>query len=299
MHMNVAFLGSKGMGADVLSALARVAPDALVGIVTPDDSQDERSVTGRLQEIATRHGRPLHIAGDTSATVSALTEMDADIAIVCGWYRLIPLDAVRTRFYGLHGSLLPRYRGQAPIPWQIICGESRVGVSLFQFSDGIDEGDIVGQASAELGPDETVADALTRISALSVRLVETYLPRLIAGTAAHEPQDHAAATYCGPRQPSDGEIDWTQPAQRIHDFVRAQTRPYPGAFTLLPDGRKMYVWRTRLDRRTYAAVPGSVCERGDELIVGCGDGVVRLTDVSVRVPEVRIGTRLGRPAERG
>lgn len=264
--MRVAFLGSKALGRRVLETAIEIvaSPHEIVGVCCPDDAHDARSELTAFQALADRHG--LVVARDPQ-------ELDFDAGLVCGWYRLLSADR---NLYALHASPLPRYRGFAPITWQIINGESEIGLSLFKITERLDEGPIVAQGTVPLAPDETIADALERITALAQSLVRAHLPDVLDGGVALAEQDHSHATYCGRRRPEDGRIDWTWPAKRIHDFVRAQTRPYPGAYTTLAGGEVLRVWRTEVDPRTYMAVPGRICE---PRLVGCGEGAIRLVDV--------------------
>jgi methionyl-tRNA formyltransferase len=283
--VSVVFLGSKALGLDVLRAASDVAD--VTGVLALQDDADARSVFADFESAGGASGVPFRAVGSTADVRAALQEWRPSVVVVSGWYRMLPVGEFNpaTRFYGLHGSLLPKYRGNAPLVWQVLNGEDHAGVSLFELVDGVDEGDIVGQQSFPIGSDDTIADVLSRAADASVALVRAHLASLVAGTAAPTPQDHAEATYCGLRTPEDGRIDWTWPAKRIHDFVRAQTDPYPGAFTYC-DGEVVPVLRTALDPRRYHAVPGRVVERGDDgVVVGTGDGVIRVFDV--KAPSLR------------
>jgi methionyl-tRNA formyltransferase len=168
------------------------------------------------------------------------------------------------------------------VVWQILQGEREIGLTLFRFSEGMDEGDIVAQDGVALDEDQGIGDALRLLDARAIGLLERHLPALLDGSATLTPQDHSRATYVGARVPDDGLIDWTLPARRIHDFVRAQTRPYPGAFTTLPDGRTLRIWRTQVDPRSYFGLPGGVAERHDgAVVVTCGEGAIRILDAEI------------------
>src|SRR2546425_10357708 len=124
------------------------------------------------------------------------------------------------------------------MPWPIINGEPKTGVSMFYATDEVDAGDIIDQREIPLGPEDDVATLEGRVSELVATMLVDNLPLLEAGTAPRRPQDQGAATYCIWRTPEDGAIDWTQPTARIGALVRGLTRPYPGAFTTL-EGRKL------------------------------------------------------------
>jgi methionyl-tRNA formyltransferase len=171
-------------------------------------------------------------------------ELAPDLIVVAGWYYMVSRglrESARWGAVGLHGSLLPKYRGGAPLVWTIIHGETRGGVTLFYLDDGVDSGDIIGQKPFPIEANETIADALVKLEEAGVALLEEYLPLLSEGRAPRIPQNHAEATYCAQRSPADGEIDWTKSAKQIKDFIRAQTRPYPGAFTRIA-GKKVILW---------------------------------------------------------
>jgi methionyl-tRNA formyltransferase len=192
-----------------------------------------------------RYGVPVTmVEGKMGGYAPAVEALRPDLILVIGWYHMVPhsLRELAPRgCVGIHGSLLPRYRGGAPLVWAMIHGEREAGVSLFHLADGVDDGDVVAQRSFPIGPDDSIREALARATAASVELVEKYVPLLLNGTAPRTPQDHSGATHFPQRSPEDGRIDWTWSAARIRDFVRAQTRPYPGAFTEI-GGKRVTLW---------------------------------------------------------
>lgn len=279
----VVFVGSKALGVRVLDDLAGLIgePHALVGAITLDDRGDGRSAYEPLLAGASRHGVDAQVVGTTAEFDEAIERWHPDVVIVSGWYRII--DVARhapARFFGFHASPLPRYRGSAPLVWQILRGEQEIGLSFFELTAGMDEGGIVEQRHAPLGPDETIADALRWVEESTSQMLQSSLAGLLDRTATLTEQPVSGASYTGTRTPEDGLISWVWPARAVHDFVRAQTRPYPGAFTHLPDGTTLTVWRTRVDPREIIGVPGSVVERTEEhVVVACGVGGLRLLEV--------------------
>ncbi len=178
----------------------------------------------------------------------------------------------------LHGSLLPRFRGRAPINWVLVQGETTTGVTLHYMDEKPDHGDIVDQEAVPIDFEDTARSLFDKAAAAARVLLRRALPRLAAGTAARRPQAHEQASYFGRRTPADGRIDWSWPALRIHNLVRAVSRPYPGAFTEVA-GRRLLVWSARpavassLDASTRppAAAPGTVLGPGaGGLLVACG-----------------------------
>ena len=281
----VVFLGSKALGLSVLRAVLDTIewPHQLIGVICPDDSHDGRSELEQFRVLAAQQGIPFRVIANSLDAQAAIAECRPDIGLVVGWYQLIKLDQLpATRFFGFHASLLPKYRGNTPLVWQIICGESTIGMSFFEIAGGMDQGGIVTQAQLPLGADETIADALRYVEASCVQMIRSRLLALLEGTALLGAQDHAQATYCGLRTPEDGRIDWRQSARQIHDFIRAQTKPYPGAFTQISDGRRLRTWRSAVDQRPYVGVPGAIAERAPGVVVvTCGQGAIRLLDAEI------------------
>jgi methionyl-tRNA formyltransferase len=276
----IVFMGSKAAGL-ALCALLCEQPDLPTPslVLCPDDSADDRSCFDDFESLCARHGVPLRRVGSAAEAVAALAPVGRALVLVHGWYRLIPIaDCPQAEFYGFHYSALPAYRGNAPLVWQILRGEPRLGVSFFRFGAGIDDGDVVDQRLFDLGPHETIADALARAEAACMDVAGACLNALIAGKIALRPQPAAGASYCGLRIPDDGRIDWTDTAWRVHDFVRAQTRPYPGAFTELADGRRLRIWRSAPDPRRFYGVTGAVVAvEGPSVLVACGgDSAMRI-----------------------
>lgn len=283
MSSRIAFLGSKDAGLRVLAALVDVPDADIVGIACPDDRADDRSRLAAFDESAARHSVPLAVVNRAADLEACLEAWRPALVIVCGWYQRIPVERHPSiAFFGFHASPLPRYRGGAPLPWQIINGEPSLGLSFFELTAGLDEGRIVAQAQRPLGPDDTIADALAWVEACAPALLAEHAGALMSGDAELREQDGTLASYCSQRTPADGLIDWRAPAQRVHDFVRAQTRPYPGAFTRLPDGRVLRLWRTAVDARSYLGPPGAVAERhADRVVVTCGEGAIAVLEAEV------------------
>lgn len=210
-----------------------------------------------------------------------LARWNADLLLVLGWYFMVPKtvrEMAPRGCLGIHASLLPKYRGGAPIPWVIINGEKETGVTLFHLEDGVDDGDIVAQRKFPVMDEDTCATLYDRATEASVAILRDTLPRIADGTAARTAQDHSQATSFPQRSPADGAIDWSWDSARIHNFVRAQTRPYPGAFTFL-NGCRVTIWKSE---KTGESVPQRACG-GDVLAINeaarsfdvcCGDGMI-------------------------
>jgi methionyl-tRNA formyltransferase len=146
----------------------------------------------------------------------------------------------------MHGSLLPKYRGRAPINWAILHGETETGATLHVMEVRPDAGDIVGQSAVSIGPNESATEVFSKVSQAAVTVMNQVLPELIQGHIPKKPNQLALGSYFGGRKPADGEIQWHQSAKQVHDLVRAVAPPYPGAFTNW-QGQRMIVARTSLE----------------------------------------------------
>ena len=217
-----------------------------------------------------------------------------------GWYYMIPRslrELAPLGAVGIHASLLPRFRGGAPLVWAIIEGERETGVSLFHFTDGVDDGDIIAQKAFPIAFEEDIAAVVERATDASVELIRHYIPLLDQNRTTPWPQDQTRATNYPQRRPEDGVIDWkTKSALQVYNWVRAQTRPYPGAFAYLGD-EKITIWKVEVaDPAVYnGAVPGEMVVNSGDLLVGCADtSFVFVREVSLEQGETMDGTEFAR-----
>ena len=185
------------------------------------------------------------------------------------------LQAARRGAYNMHGSLLPRYRGRVPVNWAVLHGETETGATLHQMNVKPDNGAIVDQVAVPILPDDTAREVFDKVVVAAELCLYRTLPQLRAGTAPHRPQDLSQDAYFGGRRAEDGRIDWRQNARRIHNLVRAVSRPYPGAFSDFPAGR-LLLWRTRvIDDDAIDAESGKLLERAGRVeIHPAGGGVL-------------------------
>lgn len=182
--------------------------------------------------------------------------------------------------YNMHGSLLPRHRGRAPVNWAILLGDTETGATLHEMVAKPDAGRIVDRQAVPIGPDDIAIDVFRRVTDAAESVLRRSLPGLVAGTAQLKPQDLASGSYHGGRRPEDGRIDWSKSAAEIHNLVRAVAPPYPGAFSEDGGGRRM-ILRTRIEpgRRAQPGRLGPYAE-GGAWFADCGDGrVLRLLQV--------------------
>ncbi len=296
--MRTVWVSFDTIGRACLEAAAAAGAE-IVGVVTlPGPLDANRSGQCAFDEVAERQGAVLIDTSDINdeGTLEAIHACDPDLVFVVGWSQLVrsPFIALaREGVYGMHPTLLPRHRGRAAIPWAILSGLARTGVTLFEIVDETaDSGAIVGQAIVDIGADETAETLFERISDAHVELIRELVPQLLTRTASRSPQDPSRASSWPRRAPADGIIDWETRARYLYDWVRAQTRPYPGAFTYLGD-EKIVVWRARpVDLDEVAPAGTIVAHRPEGPVVACGEGALLLEEVESR-RELSVGTRLG------
>ncbi len=202
-------------------------------------------------------------------------EFAPDIVFSFYYRHLLPawlLDLPRLGAYNMHGSLLPRYRGRAPVNWAILRGERKTGVTLHLMTERADAGDIIDQEAVPIGEDDTAAEVSERCLDAAERVLRRQVTALMSGRAERRPQDESLATCFGRRRPKDGRIDWTLSSRRVHDLVRAVTHPYPGAFTDLGDHR-LYLFATKnLPEAQPPGEVGAVSWWQEQMVVRCGGG---------------------------
>ena len=255
---------------------AGVAPATLVTLPATlarrhSDFVDLRPHAGRL-------GVPVVEAPDVNAAdvLGRLRALAPDYVFVIGWSQICRRELLgipRSGTIGFHPAPLPENRGRAVIPWTILQRRTETGATLFWIDEGMDSGDVLGQARFGVAPDETAATLYAKHHAALRRLLDAAIPRLRDGSAPRTPQRHERATYCAKRGPADGLVDWTAPAEAVWRLVRAVGHPYPGALTI-HRGRRLTVWEaTLVGPAPFSGLPGQVQALLDGgALVQCGDG---------------------------
>lgn len=275
--------GYHTMGCLGLAALLRQGFD-VVGVLTHQDNPHEEVWWPSLAEAAAARGIPVHTPADPGdPEVARLVAALRPDFIFSFYYRhLIPSRVLALAPRGalnLHGSLLPRYRGRAPVNWVLVNGETETGVSLHHMVAKPDAGDLVDQERVPIAFEDTAYTLFRKLEPAAERLLDRALPRLLAGTAPRVPLDLSAGSYFGGRTPQDGCIDWAWPSERIYNLVRAVTHPYPGAFTAI-GSRRLFVWWAVPLSAVQTANPGTVLAADrDGVLVAAGRGAVRLVTV--------------------
>jgi methionyl-tRNA formyltransferase len=278
----VAVFGYSEVGVRCLQVLIERGA-RVVAVFTHADDPGEVRWFGSVADLASQHHIPVRMPEDVgSAAVRAEIQGFAPDLIFSFYYRMmIPteiLDLARLGAFNMHGSLLPKYRGRAPVNWAVLYGEVETGATLHHMVARADAGDIVDQERVVILPEETAGEVSAKVADAACVVLARRFDELIEGRAPRVAQDASQASYFGRRDPEDGRIDWSGTARQVVNLVRAVTRPFPGAFTD-GGGRRLYVWRVRPVRLADDGLPGTVLAQAP-LIVATGDGAVELQDWS-------------------
>lgn len=240
--MRIVGIAASIFGLKCLEELRNLKCCELVGVVTAPQkfsiSYRPSGVSNVLHADVTSfcqsHRIPYFVMTNGMNDVSLLntvTQWAPDIFIVVGWYHLVPNSWREIApAYGLHASLLPKYSGGAPLVWAIMNGEKITGITFFRFDSGVDSGPIVGQKSVVIEHSDDISTLYSKIELLGLELINEVVPNLASGNALHIIQDESLRTLFPQRSPENGLINFEQPVDSIYNFIRAQTKPYPGAF---------------------------------------------------------------------
>ena len=301
MKKNVLFIGSKLAGEINLKYLLRHNRDhAFKAIVTIDDQGDNRTRYTDIKYLADSNNIPLLFAPKSNDLVDIVNRLKPEIVFVNGWYKIIAKDLIeKIDFLAFHFSLLPAYRGNAPLVWQIINGEKTLGITFFKMNSEIDSGDIIDQESFALEQDETIEDALNRAYQAMEIILERSLESIYNKSYQSKPQTNRGVSYCGKRIPSDGLIKWDQDCKIVHNFIRAQASPYPGAYSYDQKGNKVIILKSEIERFSCFGVPGSVVFSSKNFVtVACSKGAIRIYNMEVenlsgqnQINKFKIGSR--------
>ena len=253
-------------------------------VVTHEDAPGEKRWFQSVRDRALAAGVPVIAPADAnSAEVLARIRAARPDFLFSFYFRQMlkrPLLELAPRgALNLHGSLLPRYRGRAPVNWVLVHGETETGVTLHYMDEKPDHGDIVGQRAVAIARDDTALTLTRKLAKAGSELLRELLPPLFAGTAPRIAQDHSRSSYFGGRRPEDGEIDWRESAERIRNLVRAVTDPWPGAFAEFRSERLM-IWWVERGPLARPLAPGELWLDADGAPwVGTGDGALLLSRV--------------------
>jgi len=266
------------MGCAGISALLNAGYE-ISAIFTHADTSPESHAFPSVARLAAEQGIPVYAPEDASHPlwVDRIKAMQPDF-IFSFYYRALLSDSIlrtaRLGAFNLHGSLLPKYRGRAPLNWVLVNGETETGVTLHHMVKRADAGDIVAQQRVAIDAQDNALTLHRKLVACATELLEGALPAMKRGDIAARPQNHSEATLVGRRTPDDGRINWAWPAQRVNNLVRAVTDPWPGAFAFAGT-LKFVVWKGRVHADAPPAKPGTVLSV-DPFLIACGDGALEV-----------------------
>ncbi|MBR5430496.1 MAG: methionyl-tRNA formyltransferase [Firmicutes bacterium] len=308
--MRIIYMGTPEFAVAPLQALAEAGYEIAAVVTQPDRPRSRgRLLPTPVKAAAEALGLPVLTPEKVNREADALAALKPDLLVVVAYGQLLserllalaPLGAVN-----IHGSLLPAYRGAAPINAAVINGETESGVTIMYLDKGMDSGDMILQDKVAIPDNMTAGELYDELCRRGTALLLQALPLIAAGTAPRTPQDHSRATYAPMLKKEDELIDWGQEARRVHDRIRGMN-PFPGAYTLR-EGKRLKLWASRLEcLPTEGAAPGTVVAVGRAgLWVACADQALLLTEVQpegksrmdggayVRGYQVQKGLTLGR-----
>lgn len=290
--MNLVFLGTPEFAVPSLEALVSHGHSVLAVYTQPDRAKGRggKTTMSPVKSAATRLGLPVHQPERIRRpeVVAELAGLNAEAMVVVGYGQIIPrsiLDLPPRGIVNVHASLLPKYRGAAPIQWAIANGETVTGVTTMLIDEGLDTGAILLKAEMPIGELETAAELSPRLAALGADLLIETLRRIESGTVIAEPQDATQATYAPILRKEDGLIDWSLTATQIFNRIRG-FQPWPGAYTFFR-GQRFHIWKGRPS--SQPARQAHLVWTGHRLLAGCGDST------SLELEEVQLEGRKRMP----
>jgi methionyl-tRNA formyltransferase len=307
--MNIGWVGFHIEGIPALEAILEQRIQVEAAITLKPESAVKRSGAADYQSLCRRYSLPLHEVTNINdpGSIELLRQMDLDLLIVLGWTQILKAETLRTAKIGVigaHASLLPRNRGRAPVNWVILRGEQQTGNSLMWLTEHVDSGDIIDQTIIPITPYDTCDSIYQRVADSNKEMLLKTLSKLMNGERPGRPQISSNEPLLPGRRPLDGAIDWAKPSSEIYNFVRALTRPYPGAFSYL-NGERWLIWHCALvpGEPSFDAKPGQVIgplyspiEGACGQLVNCGNGAVILLELQRTNGEILAGRRLSEQA---
>ena len=284
--MRILFMGTPDIAAESLAALLD-ARHEVCGVFTRRDKPVGRKqilTAPPVKQLAVEHGlsvyQPRTLRDGSSDEL--IKELAPDIIVVVAYGCIIPPQLLHVAKYGcinLHVSLLPKYRGSAPIQWAVLNGDEGTGVTIMQMDEGLDTGDVLYCKKITIDPEETSGELFDRVTAVGAEALCETIPQIAAGTLTAVPQDHENATLAPMLNKEMAEFHLTDTAAHIHNWVRGMN-PWPGAWFITSGGKKLKVMSSRVAAANGEA-PGTVLAT-KPLTIACGEGAIQLLEV---VPE--------------
>lgn len=312
--MKIIFMGTPDFSVGTLEALTRAGHEVTLTVTQPDKpkGRGKSMQFPPVKEAALAHGievyQPAKVRDE--ACIEYLRNYEADIIVVVAFGQILPKEILTMPRYGcinVHASLLPKYRGAAPIQWAVINGEPVTGVTTMRMDEGLDTGDMILKEEVVLTPEETGGSLFERLAQTGAELCLKTLAAIEDGTAVYTPQDHTKATHTTMIKKQLGEIDWNKSAEELERLIRG-LNPWPSAYTHL-NGKTLKIWKAAVKEQegNSQTEPGSVAEvTKDGLAVQTGQGLLKLLEVQLegkkrmsidaflRGCSVEVGCRLGK-----
>ena len=284
--LRIVFFGTPDFAVPTLEALLRSQHTVAAVVTQPDRprGRGQKTTDAPVKVTAAAAAVPIlqPLRLNDALFLDALTALNADVGVVAAYGKILSdrVLAVPGRgFLNVHASLLPRYRGAAPVHRAVIAGERETGVTIMRVVQALDAGPMLARVARPIGADETSEDVEHALARLGAPLLVETLDRLVAAEPAETPQIETEATYAPKLTKQDGLVDWTLPAERIHNLIRG-LHPWPHAFTFLGSRRFILRQSRWTDRRASGAAAGTIVEAaGDRLAVATGTGVLEITEI--------------------
>lgn len=285
--MRIVFMGTPDFAVGSLQALCESGKHEILAVVTQPDRPKGRGnklLQTPVKEYALAHGLTVYQPQKvkTPEFVELLHELQPELIVVAAFGQFLSKEILELPKYGcinVHASLLPKYRGAAPIQYAIIKGEKESGVTIMQMDIGMDTGAMLDKVVVPIAENTTMGELHDALREQGAALLLEVIDKIAAGTAVAEPQDDAQATYATLLDRSMEHIDWSKTAQEVHNLIRG-FNPAPSTFTKLPNGKSLKIWGSKMTDKSSAAAAGTVIETGKHsFFVACGEGVLEITEV--------------------
>lgn len=285
--MRIVFMGTPDFAVGSLEALCESGKHEIVGVVTQPDrpkGRGNKMLMTPVKEYALAQGYTVYQPQKvkTEEFVQVLRDLAPDLIVVAAFGQFLSKEILELPKYGcinVHASLLPKYRGAAPIQYAIIKGEKESGVTIMQMDIGMDTGAMLAKVVVPIGENTTMGELHDALRAKGAALLIATIDKIAAGEAVAVAQNNAEATYATLLDRSMEHIDWSKTAQEVHNLIRG-FNPAPSTFTKLPNGKNLKIWGSRLTDKTSSAQAGTVIEvTKHSFFVACGSGVVEITEV--------------------
>lgn len=285
--MRIVFMGTPDFAVGSLQALCESGKHEIVGVVTQPDrpkGRGNKMLMTPVKEYALEQGLTVYQPQKvkTPEFVQTLRELQPELIVVAAFGQFLSHELLELPPHGcinVHASLLPKYRGAAPIQYAIIKGEKESGVTIMQMDIGMDTGAMLEKVVVPIAENTTMGELHDALREQGAALLLKVIDDIAAGTAVAEPQNDAEATYATLLDRSMEHIDWTKSAQEVHNLIRG-FNPAPSTFTKLPNGKSLKIWGSRLTEKKSEAAAGTVVEAGKHsFFVACGSGVLEITEV--------------------